>query len=155
MLRVRTFLSGSHVHGLGLFADEDIKQGDVIWSFTPGMDQVFGPRKLISTCRDMDEEAMRYLCGHIYKRNNRYYLLSDNARFINHSDTDCNIAMVDEMTEVATRDIFAGQELLENYFISYDNDDPFFFEINGICVDKFLSMTKKERRILAQGKDIS
>jgi len=155
MLQIKTYLSGSCVHGMGLFAAEDIRQGEVIWRLTPGIDQVYSPRQLVRLCSTINDEGMSSLCSYIYKKNNRYYLLSDNARFINHSETDFNVAIVNETTEVATRDILAGEELLENYYASYDNDDPFFFEIRGICVEGFLSLTKKEKKRIVTSKDLS
>ena len=41
MLYVKTKIRLSKVHGIGLFADENIPKGTVIWRFTPGFDLKF------------------------------------------------------------------------------------------------------------------
>ncbi len=40
MLLVKTHLGKSKINGIGLFADEFISKGKVIWKFTPGFDFV-------------------------------------------------------------------------------------------------------------------
>ena len=48
MMCVKTVLKASPIHGIGLFADEDIKEGQVIWKFNPLVD-------IILTKEQMDE----------------------------------------------------------------------------------------------------
>ena len=39
MLLVRTRLGPSTIHGIGVFADEDIPRGTIVWSFNPLIDK--------------------------------------------------------------------------------------------------------------------
>ncbi len=41
MLVVKTFLKFSPIHGLGCFAGEDLKKGQLVWRFDPGIDLTF------------------------------------------------------------------------------------------------------------------
>ena len=56
------------------------------------------------------------------------FYLTDNSRFINHSE-QANIAFIDDYTEVSLRKINSEEEILENYLLSYDASDFFFQEI--------------------------
>lgn len=40
MFIVRTYIGPSGIHGNGVFAGEDLAQGQVIWEFAPGLDLV-------------------------------------------------------------------------------------------------------------------
>src|SRR3954469_1637143 len=39
MLLVKTRLGPSTIHGIGVFADEDIPRGTIVWSFNPLIDK--------------------------------------------------------------------------------------------------------------------
>ena len=41
MLFVKTKVLPSNIHGLGLFADQFVPKGTIIWKFTPGFDLKF------------------------------------------------------------------------------------------------------------------
>ncbi len=119
MLRVKHKLAQSGIHGLGLFADEDIAKGTVIWEFTPGLDFTisFEQVKLL----DVRDQAFINTYAYVDKTLPGFYTVAvDAARFVNHSDTpnmgngDANIAC-----SVAFRDIKAGEELTENYHVDY------------------------------------
>ena len=43
-----------------------------------------------------------------------------------------------DLVEVALRDISPGEELLENYFLSYDEDDFFNYELKNISIQDYL-----------------
>src|SRR5688572_32498514 len=84
MLLVKTRVAQSAISGLGLFADETIPQGTVIWKFTPPID-----------VRLTDEEYEAFkaqyptqnLEKYIYRSriSKQHILCGDDARFINHS----------------------------------------------------------------------
>ena len=114
------------VHGLGLFADQDITKGTQIWKFSPGLD-------LEITSTDFEklsqyEKNFINFYGFLSRKTNNYHLSFDNVRFINHSK-EGNITVdmsVDDVEYplVASRDIKSGEELLQNYF-EFDNDHAF------------------------------
>jgi len=116
---------------------------------------VWSPRQVGRIFRTLDPRSASALGAHIYKRGGSYFYLSDNTRFINHSETGYNVSLIDDSTEVALRDIERGDELLENYYLLYDTDDPFVLEMQDIEVDKFLAMKARERKRYVKGQNIS
>lgn len=144
MLTVKTYLAPSKVHGIGLFAAEKIPAKAVVWKYNRFIDKIFSVPAFLKICQDQDHPTLSHLLNSSYKKNGKYFYLTDNARFINHSDLNSNISFADEFTERAERDIGADEELLENYHLSYDVDDFFFQELFNIRPDDYLN-------IIAQG----
>lgn len=141
MLIINAYVAPSHVHGIGLFAGEPIKKGQTIWEFNPHLDRVMQREEFLNICRELDDRALEHLLSYCYKRKNKYYYLADNTRFINHTENDYNLMLEDnDMIEVALRDIAPGEELLENYFLSYDEDDFFNFELKNVSMRDYLKM---------------
>jgi hypothetical protein len=112
MLKVKTFVKRSNIHGFGLFANEDIPEGTIIWEFNEEVDE------------DITENYKDYYNqDHVSKINNRYYIFTD-ARYMNHSDNN-NISYtegIEEAKGLANRFICKGEELTENYKLLYDDD---------------------------------
>jgi len=117
MMTVKTKLGLSGIHGIGLFADQFIPKGSIVWEFTPVLDI------------ELDKEDMRlpelvekYLMKHCYKspKTSKYVLCFDNTRFINHSENP-NCAdvgnTIGEAPDIALRDIEPGEELTLDYRI--------------------------------------
>jgi hypothetical protein len=117
MLMVKTRLEPSPIAGIGLFADQDIKKGEVTWRFMAAYD-----RLLTETDIDnLPEPARSNVLDHAYldATSGLFVLCADNARFMNHAD-DPNTAGVHEPGaiegyDIATRDIAAGEELTCDY----------------------------------------
>lgn len=116
MLLVKTKLAHSAIHGIGLFADEFIPKGTIIWKFNPVID--------ITLCLDQIEKLSEPSCEQIKKYTYRsmisgcYVLCGDDARFFNHS-TEPNCYDVCESQEqdltIARRDIEKDEELTSDY----------------------------------------
>lgn len=112
MLKVKTYLDKSTIHGIGLFAAEDIKEGERIWEYNPHVDIIL-TKEQAELYKNLPSPI------YIYKQDGKYYLSLDNDRYINHSE-DANVAngeymfMEDDYT-YATRDIKAGEELTCDY----------------------------------------
>lgn len=155
MLKIKSYLSTSKVHGIGLFASENIKEGAVVWQYNSYIDQIFTIRKFRSICSSVNHYGLRHLYASSYKRNDKYYYITDNARFINHSEENFNIKFSDDYTEIACHDIKKDEEILENYFLSYDKDDFFYFELNHLNVNQYLALNGKNRKIYVENKHIS
>lgn len=133
MLMVKTKLGPSHIHGIGLFADQFIPKGTTTWRFVPGFDLRVDPDDLLR----LSEPARKLFWQYAYvdKRNNHYILCFDDERFINHSE-DPNIIQKRvgreiEGREIAARDIEQGEELTVNY---YDFDKDAERKLKGIGV---------------------
>ncbi len=118
MMLVKTRLGLSSIHGIGLFADEDIPKGTRVWEFTPGFDQAI-PREQIDRVPEASRsDFLKY--SYTSKKNGHYYILCcDDARFFNHSDEPNVVGFStgngDEDLDVASRDIQRGEELTCDY----------------------------------------
>jgi len=112
MLRVRTRIGPSAIHGIGLFAEQEIPRGTLIWEFLPTFDVTFDraafERLPAETQRNVDKYAF------LDREQNVFVLCGDDARFMNHS-TEPNTWEVSESCTLASRDIAAGEEITCDY----------------------------------------
>lgn len=111
MLRVKTELRASPLHGLGCFAAQDVARGEVVWQFDAGMDVVLPASSLDS----LPVTTREFLKMYGYVLDGTMVLCSDHARHMNHS-SDPNVIEIDDGSNVAARDIAVGEELTCNYF---------------------------------------
>jgi hypothetical protein len=98
--------------GVGVFATHDIKKGTILFSSVNKMiiglsDNV--PEAFQKYIIDIDEEA----CWRPEKFDEM-----DISYYINHS-LDANISLFNSRGHITLRDIYEGEEFLENYFESY------------------------------------
>jgi hypothetical protein len=123
MLLVKTTVAPSQIHGLGLFADEFIPKGKIIWEFEKGLDVIIDKEKLKSLPEVQQKWIKHY--AHLSLKNCNYTLSIDNDHYINHSD-DPNTTDIDtgrqELATVALRDIEKGEELTCNY-LAYSKEN--------------------------------
>lgn len=113
MLVIRTYIERSPIHGMGLFADEFIPAGTVIWQLMPGFDSIIPEREIQGLPPVVRDYVDRF--GYLNKEIQGYVLCADDARFFNHSDEPNTVSVSQEIT-VALHDIEKGQELTCNYF---------------------------------------
>lgn len=131
MLKVKTKIGKSGVHGTGLFADEFISKGSVTWQYDPEFDTGFSLEALESLPQ-LSKDYLIYYC-YIDKILNKYILCADNQRFINHSKTKENISSTPRM-DIAMRDIQIGEE----FFCDYNKFDDTYFNRMGIPQHKLI-----------------
>lgn len=112
MLLIPTYLSQSSVHGVGVFAAQDIAAGTLIWQFIPGLDVVIPCGALASYPAEVRSYIEEYSYEDQY-RPGSWVLGGDNARFINHSQTPNTHS--DKDNAYASRDIKKGEEITCNY----------------------------------------
>lgn len=124
MLRVKTKIGVSTVHGIGLFADEFIPKGTVTWQYDPEFDTAFSKEQVDS----MPLPAQKIFWHYAYfdKELNRFVLCADDQRFINHSNHTINIKSTPRQ-DISECDIQIGDELLCNYD---EYDDTYFPRLN-------------------------
>lgn len=130
MLLVKTKIAPSEIHGLGLFADQDIEIGQEVWRYHEETSQIYALNSFLSLCEELPFEKIQYFLSYSYLRGNRVFYLSDNTKFINHDANAANLFLESDYSEKASRDIKCGEELLENYMLSYDLLD--FFNLSGL-----------------------
>ena len=124
MLKVKTFLDRSLVHGIGLFASEAIVAGQEVWAFHPKIDLAIKLDDWQTIGEEVAEPAFQQIRQLAYKEDNQMYICLDNAQFMNHCSSATNIGNLKITNSmVATRDISPGEELLCNYYEFCDHDD--------------------------------
>lgn len=114
MIKVRYKIRPSQldVDGLGLFTEENIKEGQVIYQHTDHLDLLLSQDDLLK----LPEEEQRFIkhYGFQDKRSGKFRLDHDDIRFLNYSD-DPNMKPDGKGNLLATREIAAGEELTEDY----------------------------------------
>ncbi len=130
MLRVKTKLKNSNLHGMGLFADEFIPKGTITWKYDPEFDTAFTDEQV----KRMPNVAQLIFWHYAYldKDIGKYVLCSDDQRFINHSNGAFNIKSTTKF-DTAIIDINIGEELICNY----NGFEEGYFERRDIDVSKF------------------
>ena len=117
MLQVKTKIGPSDIHGIGLFADQFIPGGALIWKFTPGFDQRMTRAQIV----ELPTSAHIYLAKYAFlsKKSGLYILETDNGRYCNHSDNPNAICQYtndeEECISFAAKEISEGEEITENY----------------------------------------
>lgn len=117
MLLVSATLKSSPIHGLGCFTNEGIKKGQLVWI----MDERIDVRVPASELRSLPEPTQAFL--HMYGYATTYQgqkviiLCGDHAKHMNHAE-DPNLieGSGDVESDIAARDIEAGEELTCNYY---------------------------------------
>lgn len=112
MLKVRTRLAMSAIHGIGLFADEPIAAGTVLWVYDPRFDVTFSHDDLATLSPPARMQIEKY--SYFEKEIGAYVLCGDDARFMNHSSTP-NTEEVSGMRTVAAGAIAVGEEITCDY----------------------------------------
>jgi SET domain-containing protein len=116
MLLVRTKLSPSAIHGIGLFAAENIALGREVWRFEPGFDLDKTVEEVLTLPLHIQEWIKHF--GYVDIHLNRHIVAIDDARFINHTDFP-NIrqdyARDVYGIDVALRNILVGEEITTDY----------------------------------------
>lgn len=111
MLLVKTRIVKSRIHGIGLFAAENIKKGTVIWRFQEGFDFIIGKKGLKRLPKLARSFVLHY--GYYNKTEGGYVICVDDARFFNHS---AHPNTSDNKSEtVANKNIKKGEEITCNY----------------------------------------
>lgn len=123
MILVKTKIKDSKIHGLGLFADQFIPKGTVIWKFTPGFDQKFTKEQILS----FPDLLQVYIYKYSWKgsKSKMYCFSSDNGKYFNHSDDPNSLSEYidgeEEVVTTAIKDIQEEEEITDNYS-SFESD---------------------------------
>jgi uncharacterized protein len=124
MLLVKTKIAPSKIDGIGLFADEPIKNGTPIWRFKEGFDFVLTKIQI----KKLPDIAQKTILHFMFfsKDLGGYIVMSDNAKFFNHSKTPNTQTVADdqgciEPMTIASKDIARAEELTCDYY-EFDGD---------------------------------
>ena len=123
MLVIKNYIEKSEINGLGLFAGQDIKEGDIVWFLDPVTDSIFTKEEFEKLLNSMDEDNKEKFEKWSYiRKDTTVVLCADNAKFMNHSNNPnikCN-----GQYDVALGDIKVGEEIMCNY-------NEFHIELNN------------------------
>ncbi len=112
MLLVHASAGRSRIHGKGLIARELIPAGTLVWVLRPGFDVEMTKQQFDDLAPYAREQIARYIYTDVATGN--YILCSDDAKYMNHSDTP-NTRTAGHET-VAILQIEPGQEITCNYY---------------------------------------
>lgn len=115
MIHIKYRLDKSEKHGIGLFADQDIKKGELIYTASPTLDLNI-TKEQFESLNESEQREMKYW-GFWIEKDKVWHVDFDVSKFINHS-TEATVTQdttKDDAYLIATRDIKAGEELTQNY----------------------------------------
>ena len=112
MMIVRNYVAPSDIHGVGVFAGEDIKKGTCIYKFVDGVDIVMTREQTFA----YSDEFARFMkiFAYVDPADRSMVISVDNSRFMNHAEHPNTVW--DEQFGWATRDIQSGEEITCDYY---------------------------------------
>jgi len=115
VLLVKTKLAPSPIEGIGLFLDEDVESGTVIWEYHAGIDLVLEASVFPTLSAEAGRQVRKY--SYLDPVLDKWVLCGDDARFFNHSDfPSCSESGVGLTgVTVAARRLLRGEELTTDY----------------------------------------
>jgi len=117
MLLVRTEVKPSPIHGLGVFALEPIKKGQLIWEYDERIDERIREDELDTLPEAIQEFLSIYGYIEVLDGVRVVTLCGDNSRHMNHDDNPNCLGV--GPVNVAAWDIGVGEELTCDYY-SFD-----------------------------------
>ena len=125
MFLIRTYLAPSRIHGIGVFAGEDVAAGQEIWRFTAPVDQVLS----FAFVESLPPAQRSYLETYTYESSHfgpGLVLNGDHARFLNHA-RNANTDNSRDIT-LAARAIATGEEITCDYGVCCEGFDPSVYD---------------------------
>ena len=142
MMLVRTFVAASPIEGLGVYADEFIPAGKLLWQLNPKFSVTFSLADIEAMPTHTREYVERYAFPHLTLGEGYMVLELDNGRYMNHSgEPNTDFTAFDRGR--AIRDIQAGEEITCNYY----EFDPSF---EGVFTPPAYKVQKQNGLHLAQ-----
>jgi len=115
MIHIKYALKTSDLHGVGLFADQPIPAGTLVYTASPLLDLNITQEQFDSLDQKEKDEILWW--GFFDEPSRKWHVDFDVSKFINHSykATLSQDKDHDEAYLVAMRDIARGEELTQNY----------------------------------------
>ena len=157
-MTIRTYIAPDEYGGRGVFADEPVKAGAVVWRFEPEFTAIYTIDEYkAALARDPDPGLRKYSYPVEFYENGeviRYvYNDLDNGKHMNHSEAP-NIGMIEDphhpdyarrdVLNIALRDIQAGDQLTYDYW-SFVSDIGLWLDVET-CM-QFLIDAGLERKL--------
>ena len=131
MIHINYRLKESGLHGIGLFANQDIKKGELIYTASPLLDVNINQEQFDSL-NDSEKKEIKYW-GFYDIPSKKWHVDFDVSKFINHLEIG-SVTQDPNHTEaylVAAKDISSGEELTQNYL---EFESPEEFASRGISL---------------------
>lgn len=129
MIHIRYKIQASNTHGIGLFADQDIKAGDLIYTPNPLLDVDITEAQFETLSPSEQKEVMYY--GYFNHKTHQWHVAFDAIRILNHGEAEAsNVSQDEDMVMRAKKDILKGDELLQDYSEIYPIDGEHFARIS-------------------------
>lgn len=113
MMLVRCHIGRSEIEGLGVFADEPVPAGSVVWRFDHRFD-ILVPRRDLDAAPAHVREFYERFAYELADWPDHMALDGDDGRFMNHSGRP-NLDFSTPEVALAVRDIACGEELTCDY----------------------------------------
>ncbi|BAQ16540.1 SET domain-containing protein [Methyloceanibacter caenitepidi] len=127
MLLISTYVGLSSIEGLGVFADEFVPRGTLIWLYNPKFDILVGDTDVDALPPHMQNYIARYSYPHLERPGFRVIDV-DNGKYMNHSRTpNTDFRLFDR--GFALTDIAQGDEITCNY----REFDPAFVDFGTVA----------------------
>ena len=111
MFHYRITVQSSPLHGRGIFVQEKILKGAIVYTIREEDVEYFPMSSFCNLSQERKKEIRHF--GYLNKADHAWYLAKDEIRYCNHA-TEGNISLSKDAL-IATRDIDAGEELTQNY----------------------------------------
>lgn len=123
MMHIKYKLDRSEFHGIGLFADQDLKIGQLVYTASPLLDLNLS-KEQFESLDETEKQEVRWW-GFQIPETKQWHVDFDVSKFINHSDKPTVTQNPNETAAwlVTTRDVAKGEELTQNYLEFESSDD--------------------------------
>ncbi len=133
--------------GLGVFTNEFIPKGSLVWTTIEGNHKVFNEQELRNFV-DQNPSFAEFVLNHVYGWRDQVIFAIDDAAYVNHSaHPNLGVGHVyayddDDKGCFAARDIEAGEELLDDYK-TYSNPEWYLELCKKYNVESALDVVNK------------
>lgn len=136
---------------LELYSKSFIPKGTIIWQYSNLSCHVYWRRQFLNYCFDLLLAGIREFLNRSYIKNGVIYSPTDFTKYISHS-FEPNTAMKDENSSIAIKDISENERFTENFGISYDEDDFYFWNEINEALDKDTLLRTMRDRLFSGGR---
>lgn len=115
MIHIKYKLKASNSHGIGLFTDQPIRKGEIVYTASPLLDLNITQEQFDTLHQKEKDEILWW--GFFDEPSHMWHVDFDVSKFINHA-YDATLTQDENHKEaclVAIRDIESGEELTQNY----------------------------------------
>ncbi len=123
MIHIKYKLDKSDKHGIGLFTEENLQSGQLVYTASPLLDLNITQKEFDSLTKAEQQEILWW--GFFDKSLQKWHVDFDVSKFINHSK-NATLTQKDTYTDaylVTTREVQKGEELTQNYLEFESVDD--------------------------------